>query len=78
MVTITKEETLAAFHIVTVAAEIIREAKEIPSGHLYVMFNARGVSYESYQAVIACLKRTKLVEEKYHLLKWVGPDIKES
>lgn len=69
----TREEVKAAFHIITVAAEIIREAKEIPSGHLYAAMNARGLSLESYQSVIACLKRTKLVEEKSHLLRWIGP-----
>jgi hypothetical protein len=30
-----------------------------------------------YNAVIASLKAAGLVEEKYHLLTWVGPHISE-
>jgi hypothetical protein len=53
-------------------AECIRELGEIPSGHLYANVMGR-MSLDYYQGIIDVLKRTKLVEEKGNLLKWIGP-----
>jgi hypothetical protein len=53
-------------------AEAIRELGSVPSGHLYAQLMDK-MSLETYTAVIQVLKNTKLVEEKNHLLTWIGP-----
>jgi hypothetical protein len=53
-------------------AEAIRELGSVPSGHLYARLMGQ-LSVESYGAIIRTLKGAGLVEEKSHLLTWVGP-----
>lgn len=70
---VTADELKAAFKMTHAVAECIRDLKEIPSGHLYanVMQN---MSYETYEAILATLKRAKLIRvDGTHLIKWIGP-----
>lgn len=59
--------------VILAIAETLREVKESPSGPLYAAMMAHGVSFEAYTTAIATLKGAKLIEEKYHVLRWVGP-----
>lgn len=58
-------------HVIT---ESIRSAKEIPSGHLYAIC-MNHISLEEYNEIIEMLKRINLIEERFFLLKWIGPNI---
>ncbi len=69
-----KQEIRAGLEMVMVVSEAIREAGEIPSGVLYSFLIGR-IDFEGYSKMIALLKRTGLVEEKNHLLRWVGPKV---
>jgi hypothetical protein len=55
-------------------AEAIRELGSVPSGHLYAQLMGQ-LSLESYGAILRTLKGAGLVEEKSHLLTWVGPTL---
>lgn len=69
---VTKTEVRAAVDVVLVVAETIRELKEVPSGVLYA--NLMGhLSLADYTKIVGILKRSNLVEEKSHVLRWVGP-----
>ena len=61
---------------VTVLAEILGEAiqglGEVPSGHLYARVMSK-IGLETYTGAIEALKAAGLVEETFHVLKWVGP-----
>lgn len=70
---VTKDQVRAAVNTVVVLTETIRELKEVPSGVLYAQVMGH-MSFENYQAAIALIKRTKLVSEENHVLRWVGPD----
>ena len=63
--------TKARAQVIFVLAEAIRELGEVPSGHLYAGA-MNHLTLENYQAVIDALKRAKLVEERNHLLTWIG------
>jgi hypothetical protein len=53
-------------------ADAIRDAKEIPSGHLYAAV-MEWVDLCGYEKIISILKRAGLVEETpAHLLRWKG------
>ena len=55
-------------------AESIRAVGEIPSGHLYAQ--VMGVlTLEQYERAVGVLKGAGLVEERGHVLRWVGPKI---
>jgi hypothetical protein len=63
-----------AIQLLAVIAETIRELGAVPSGHLY----ANVMSYMSldiYNLIISTLKKAGLVEEKAHLLTWIGPTL---
>lgn len=70
--TVTKKQIDAAVNGIKAIAECIREAKEIPSGHLYAMIMSH-CSLESYNYAISTLKKAGLVQEKHHLLRWIEP-----
>ena len=80
MTNITKDQAEAAINITRVIADCIRDITAsnsnglggIPSGHLYVHVQGT-VSLATYTAILDVLKRAKLVEERGHLLVWVGP-----
>lgn len=50
----------------------IREAGEIPSGHLYAQVMGH-FTYNGYMSALAILKYSRMITEVNHLLKWVGP-----
>ena len=60
------------------AVEAIREAVDaagdagIPSGHLYAMLMAYGLSLPAYQSLIAILVKTGKIAESGHLLRKAG------
>ena len=58
--------------LLRIIAETIREAKEIPSGHLYAHLMDK-IDLETYNSMIQTLKNTGLVKEEFHVLKWVEP-----
>lgn len=55
-----------------VLAEAIRDLGEVPNGHLYARVMAY-MSFERYTTAIGVLKSANLIEEKNHMLKWIGP-----
>lgn len=61
----------AAVQIVVAVGQAIREAKSIPSGHLYAHLMGR-MNLETYNKVIGVLKNTGAVKEENHVLTWVG------
>jgi hypothetical protein len=70
----TAAQIKAAFAMTLAVSEAIREAREIPSGTLYAMLVGK-VDLQGYEAMIRNLKNAGLVEEKAHLLKWIGPEL---
>lgn len=72
------ERHAAQLKIIAVVAETIRDLSAssplggVPSGHLYAHLMGT-FTLAQYQSVIEVLKRADLVEEKNHLLTWVGP-----
>ena len=72
MTTITANEIKAGLNTIQAIAEAIREAREIPSGHLYAMI-MNHVDIHSYTKIIDILKRSGLItEDKFNLLTWKG------
>lgn len=72
---VTKEQIAAGIRVVGAVAEAIREAKEIPSGHLYsALMSTAGINMEQYESIIGTLCRTGLVKKDgMHVLHWTGP-----
>ena len=62
-----------AKQVVLAIAEVIKEAGEIPSGHLYATLNGNRMSLDTYNMIIGILVASGKVTNKGHLLKWVGP-----
>lgn len=52
--------------------ERVRAAGSIPSGRLYAQV-CDLVDIQSYNAVIALLKRSEMVSEHNHIITWLGP-----
>ncbi len=66
-----QEQRQAVISAVTEIGLVIRDAKRIPSGHLYA--HLMGVlSLDKYQMIIGILKKTGLVIEQANELIWVG------
>jgi len=61
----------AKVEILKAVASTIKDLGSVPSGHLYAQLMGR-MSLSSYEGMIATLKRLGLVEEKNHLLTYVG------
>jgi hypothetical protein len=70
----TKEQVAAGVQAVAAIAEAIRGLGEVPSGKLYALVCGT-LSLEAYERTVGLLKRAGLVEERNHLLTWVGPKI---
>lgn len=70
----TKEQIRAYLEATITMTETIRELKSVPNGHLYALVMSK-ISLESYNKVIATVKKTGLVKESNHVLTWVGPGI---
>lgn len=58
--------------ITAALGEAIREAGEIPSGHLYAVVMGR-MGLEMYETAIQMLVKGGLVRNNNHLLTWIGP-----
>lgn len=74
---ITLEQKQAAFGVILVLTEAIREGSKgvlggVPNGELYALVCGR-MTLQSYTSVLNTIKGTGLVVEKNHLLTWVGP-----
>lgn len=65
-------DVAAAVQVIAVVAEAIRGLGEVPSGELYVHVMSR-LSIEQYGRVIATLKSAELIEERNHMIRWIGP-----
>ena len=65
-------DVAAAVQVIAAVAEAIRGLGEVPSGELYVHVMSR-LSIEQYGRVIATLKSAGLIEERNHVLRWIGP-----
>lgn len=66
------EKVTAGIRMAAAVGEVIRDLGSIPSGHLYAQLMGR-MSLDTYNSLIGILKKANLVEEKNHLLTWVGP-----
>ena len=69
-----KEQIDSTIRVVHAVAEAIRAAKEIPSGVLYATLMPAGISIDQYESVIGTLCRAKLVQSKFNVLTWIGPN----
>lgn len=67
---------MTAMQIAGLIVETLAEVPEGgPSGHIYMALQHAGVDLDTYQTILGALKRAKLVEEKAHWLKYIGPAI---
>lgn len=59
--------------LVEIISETIREqgSNGAPSGVIYAGLMGH-CGYSEYNAIIAALKKAKMVEERHHVLYWVG------
>lgn len=62
----------AAVSVIMIVGDAVRELGSVPSGELYARLMSK-MNIETYNGIIAALKAAGLVEEKSHLLTWVGP-----
>lgn len=70
----TKDQVIAMLSAMIAVAETLRVIGEMPSGHLYARL-MNYVNLQQYYAIIERLKHAGLIEEKSHLLRWVGPSV---
>ena len=68
----TKTQVKAALDTVFALAEAIRSLKQVPSGVLYAQVMPH-MDFDCYMKAVEMLKRTGLVEEDMHVLRWVDP-----
>jgi hypothetical protein len=67
---LTARET-AQVEIISAIAQVIKELKQVPSGHLYARL-AGHMTLETYEGVISLLIKTGWVKRTNHLLTWAG------
>ena len=70
-----KSNTASAIKAVMAVADAIKEAKEIPAGHLYAALMSHGCSLQTFKSIIDILTSTKndvepLVVWKGNMLIW--------
>jgi len=70
--TITKEAIKSTILAIKTVADCIKEAKQIPSGHLYALLMAHGIDMQTYNKIIGLLTSSKLVKQENNLLIWIG------
>jgi len=73
----TREQVQAVIEVTHAVAEAIRTLGSVPSGELYARCMG-SMSLATYTSIIGTLKGAGLVQEKNHLLTWVGPAILKS
>jgi|688.fasta_scaffold13647_5 hypothetical protein len=66
----TAQKQKLAIEIVMAVAETIREAGEIPSGHLYAGLMEKGCTLTQYDNLIRTLIESGIVRKSGHMLKW--------
>lgn len=72
----TTTQLKAAAAVLISVTEAIREAGELPSGHLYATLMSLGYDMEAFQKIVTMIVNTGLVEKRGDLLRWIGPEIK--
>lgn len=65
-----QEKISAALDVMRAVADAIKEAKRIPSGHLFAMLMEHGCSIEQFQTIVNTLKSTGLISEQNYELIW--------
>ena len=70
---ITKQQVASGVSTVLAVAETIREVGECHGGTIYAALMQRGITLASYDTIIGILVRTKLVERRGDMLRWIGP-----
>lgn len=73
----TKQQVQASVNALLAIAEAIRELGEVPSGELYARLMGH-MDLETYESFIRRLVGAKLVENRGHLLVWVGPEVQDA
>ena len=71
----TTEQRKAALAVVLAASETIREAREVPTGHLYAVLMSFGCDMEQYRQIENILIGSRMVAKSGEMLRWVGPEI---
>lgn len=71
----TKQQRDAALLAVEAVASAIQALGTVPSGELYARVMSL-LTLQQYEGIIRTLKAAKLVDEKNHLLRWIGPAVK--
>lgn len=66
------QDTARLLNVVRAIADTIRDLQEVPSGNLYAQL-CGSMNLNQYNTILGILKRSKLVEESNHMLRWVGP-----
>jgi len=61
----------AVTEVIVAVASAIKELGSVPSGHLYARLMGY-MSLESYNNIIEYLKKAQWIEEKNHVITWVG------
>lgn len=67
-------EPRVAVEVIFAIAEAIRNLREVPSGELYAHVCGK-LDLAQYEVIIRTLKGAGLVEERAHLLRWIGPQL---
>lgn len=73
----TKEETRAVLDLLVAILEVIRVKGEMPSGELYSLLMDK-VDIHTYETMLSRITGSGLVEQKSHLLRWIGPTFPRS
>ncbi len=68
---VTKEQVSAAITAIQAIGQAIMELKEVPSGVLYAQICCK-MSIQDYESAIRLLVKAGVVEEKGHVLTWIG------
>jgi hypothetical protein len=76
MNTVTPVQVKAALRLTMIVAEGIREAGQIPSGHLYAVLSGV-VDLHGYEKIVETLVRAGLVRKEGSMLHWVCPKSKQ-
>ncbi len=62
----------SAIMIIAAIGETIQKMGSVPSGYLYAMVYGK-LSLDQYNTIIGALVKHKLIENRNHLLVWIGP-----
>jgi hypothetical protein len=66
-----RQQINTAIEAISAIGRIIRDAKRIPSGHLYAQL-MNVLSLEKYESIIAILVKSQLIKVESHELIWIG------